>query len=359
MKEKPLPPELLKPIQPAPARPKGDGIHLGGDCYWDPMTLPNPHVVVIGASGSGKTQTLKALAYEIPRRYPNCQIVIVDFHGDQEIPGETCYPLHMSSPYGINPLLVNLDPSGGGPALQAIQVAHSLRKLQIGANQEGMLIRIFKRIYADRGITQEQPESWTNKPPNFRDLEKELESLSEDNDDKEAAKLLIKLAATFQYGIFSRPQIPLEAPVIRIDLSKLPPALQSISAESLANQMMNQHRLYGESQLRTVLFVDEAKEMRGSNALDRVIADGRKYGLGLVLASQSERHLSKDVIGNSATKIVLPVDQTEVKSVAKKFRFAEERIAALTPFKALVRLGKEAEVTEIYPYYKRIENNAA
>jgi DNA helicase HerA-like ATPase len=122
---------------------------------------------------------------------------------------------------------------------------------------------------------------------------------------------------------------------------------------------MNQHRLAGEinSKLpKTYLFIDEAKEMSKDegSACDRIIADGRKYGLGLVLASQSERHLSKDVIANSASKIVLPVDQTEVKKVANKFRFAERKLADLTPLHALCRFGKHALATEIIPYYQRI-----
>jgi hypothetical protein len=56
------------------------------------------------------------------------QIVVIDFHGDRQIEGETCYPLHMASRYGINPLMVNLDPEGGGPNLQAIAVAAVLKK---------------------------------------------------------------------------------------------------------------------------------------------------------------------------------------------------------------------------------------
>ncbi len=73
-----------------------------------------------------------------------------------------------------------------------------------------------------------------------------------------------------------------------------------------------------------------------------------------MLASQSERHLSADVIGNSSTKIVLPVDQTEVKKVASKFRFAERKVAQLTPLTALCRFGAHAELVEILPYYQRI-----
>lgn len=362
-KEKPLPQAVLKPVDTtAPLKQtEGEGgIHLGNGCYWNPEALPNGHIVAIGASGSGKTQTLKALAYELHRTYQGMQVILTDFHGDQKVLGETVYPLHMASPHGINPLVVNLDPEGGGPNLQAIAVASIIKKaLQLGPNQEGLLLDILSTCYRRRGLFQENHSSWRNEPPNFDDVQQEIENRLEDGC-KESQKLKLKLAATFQYGIFSRPQPKLTEKLIRIDLCKLPPAIAAIAAESLARQLMDNHRLMGEGKSklpRTYLFIDEAKEMpkvQGS-ACDRIIADGRKYLLGLVMASQSERHLSLDVIGNSATKIVLPVDQTEVKKVANKFRFTEQKVAQLTPLTALCRFGTHAEQVSILPYYQRIQ----
>jgi len=340
-KEKPLPVAVLKPELTHNTRsPEGEGIHLGEGYYWNPETLPNGHIVAIGASGSGKTQTLKAIAFSLHQTYPDMQVILLDFHGDQEIIGETCYPIHMASPHGINPLVVNLDPEGGGSNLQAIQIAGILKKsLRLGPNQEGMLIEVIKTCYLKRGIVQEQQETWNLEPPNFDDIEEELNrrvaTAFQDEEKKELAE--------------------------SIQLSKLPPSLAAISAESLAWQLMNQHRLLGEIQgrlPRTFLFIDEAKEMpkNEGSACDRIIADGRKFGLSLVLASQSERHLSQDVIGNSASKIVLPVDQTECAKVAKKFRFAEKKVAELSSLTALCRFGKDAEILEILPYYQRLED---
>jgi hypothetical protein len=56
---------------------------------------------------------LKAIAFSLRQTYPEMQVILLDFHGDQEIVGETCYPIHMASPHGINPLVVNLDPEVG------------------------------------------------------------------------------------------------------------------------------------------------------------------------------------------------------------------------------------------------------
>jgi energy-coupling factor transporter ATP-binding protein EcfA2 len=473
-KEKPLPVAVLKPEPINTQLTEGEGIHLGEGYYWNPEALPNGHIVAIGASGSGKTQTLKAIAFSLHKTYPDMQVILLDFHGDQEIINETCYPIHMASPHGINPLVVNLDPEGGGPNLQAISLAGILKKsLRLGPNQEGMLIEIIKTCYQSRGIVQEKQNTWSLEPPNFDDIEEELnrrvatafqdeskkelaESISLKNlsigkpntsgiyfifhqsvrangdspllyigaardiqkridghhhiryllknhypgetfeiryyqhladwqeliklenyliqihqpslnqttlrtECKESQKLKLKLAATFQYGVFSRPQPEFNQKLVRIDLSKLPTELRAIAAESLAWQLMNQHRLMGEISgklPRCFLFIDEAKEIpkKEGSACDQIIADGRKFGLALVMASQSERHLSADVIGNSSSKIVLPVDQTEVKKVAQKFRFAEKKVAALEPLTALCRFGKDAELLKIQPYYQRLED---
>jgi hypothetical protein len=361
-KEKPLPQAVLKAVDitsPKQIESKG-GIHLGSGCYWNPEALPNGHIAAIGASGSGKTQTLKAIAYELHSTYPSLQIVIIDFHGDQTQDGEKSYPLHMSSPYGVNPLVVNLDPEGGGPNLQAIAVAATLKKaLQLGPVQEGFILEILGECYQQRGIVQTNQATWTTAPPNFADVQAEIEKRVQGGC-KDSVKLKLKLNAMFAYGIFNRPAFPLEDKLIRVDLCKLPPELGSIAAESLAKQLMDFHRLLGEVKdktPRTYLFIDEAKEMSKSPALDRIVADGRKYGLNLVLASQSERHLSVDVLGNAATKIVLPVDQVEVKKVAAKFRFAEQKVAQLTPLTALCRFGTHAEQVSILPYYERVQNH--
>jgi hypothetical protein len=316
--------------------------------------MANPHGCVIGGSGAGKTQTLKAIAYSIKKEL-DCPVSLIDFHGDQSIEGETCYQVNMESPHGINPLVINLDKQGGGPNLKAIELAVLLRKtLGMGPNQEGLLIELLKECYERRRISQDKPLTWQLEPPNFGDLQAVVEERSET--DKEAQKLRLKMAALFEYGIFSKPQPPNQRHT-RWDLSKLPHELQAIAGDSLASQLMNSSRLLGESggQLRYFLFVDEAKELGHSKALNRIAADGRKYGLGLWVASQSSRHIHKDVLSNTFTKIVLPVDSSELSLVARTFRFSQDAIGALNPLEALVRFGKEAVKVNILPYYRRRE----
>ncbi len=358
--KKPLPASVLTPKKKVQSLSASiDGIVIGDGVVWNPVLLPNGHVVLIGASGSGKTQTLKAIAYELSKLFPDVRIIILDFHGDQQLPNEVCYPLDMESPHGVNPLTIDLDTKGGGPALQSIAVAAVLKKaLTMGPNQEGLLLNVVAQCYSHRGIRQDDPTSWKKVPPTFQHIQSEIEARIESGC-KESVKLQLKLAATFQYGIFDRPQPPLDAPVIRFDLSALGkvPGLGAIAAETITKQLMDSHRLMGEipdKTPRTYLFIDEAKEIKGSRSLDLILMDGRKYGLGAVLASQRDAHISDNVIANSATKIVLCVDQTEVSRVARRFRFADSLVGALQPLEALVRMGTQGHRCRIKPYYDRV-----
>ncbi|KOP26560.1 cell division protein FtsK [Hapalosiphon sp. MRB220] len=357
---KPLPTPVLKPTQSKKSTEStSDGILLGDQVYWNPAKLRNGHVVILGTSGSGKTQTLKALAHELPLLFPDIKIVISDFHGDLELPGEVCYSLDAESPHGLNPLVLDLDPKGGGPDLQAIAVSSILRKsLKMGDNQEGLVLNAFISCYQNRGIFQDNQSTWTLEPPTFADLETELQSRVEDGC-KDSQKLLLKLAATFKYGIFSKPQPSMSFPIVRFDLSALSkvPGLSAIAAETLLKQLFDSHKLMGEIDGRVprcYALLDEVKEIKSSHTLEKITSEARKFGLGVIVASQMDSDISNTVLANSSTKMVLGVDQVEVTKVARRFRFAVNLIANLQPLEALIRMDNDGFHTKIKPFYQRV-----
>jgi len=69
--EKPLPPVATLPVKRTAqaAESQTAGILLGQGVYWNPEALPNAHIVCIGASGSGKTQTLKGICFALRTIY--------------------------------------------------------------------------------------------------------------------------------------------------------------------------------------------------------------------------------------------------------------------------------------------------
>lgn len=356
---KPLPAARLTPNKAVNATATNtSGIMLSPSFYWNPLSTANPHFCGIGMSGMGKTQTLKAIAIELRRVYPDIRIIVIDYHGDLELNDETLYELNQESPHGINPLVVDIDPKGGGPNLQAIAVAATLKRaLTMGPNQEGLLIELLTDCYKTVNCLQSNLETWKVKPPTFSKLQELIVKRIADGC-KESPKLALKLAASFQYGIFNKPQPSLNHKLIRFELTSLAkaPGLCAIATEALLKQLMDTHRLLGAvpNTIRTYVLIDEAKEIKASPSLKTIVRDGRKYGLGIGLMSQMPSDYTDDIIANTATKIVLGVDSSEVKKTAIKFRFGEGTIANLKPLEALVRVGTKAEKIEIVPYYQRI-----
>jgi Helicase HerA, central domain len=338
---------------------KPEGIYLGDKVYWNPAKLRNGHAVILGTSGSGKTQTLKAIAHELPSLFPDIKIVVADFHGDLELPNEVCYSLDAESPHGLNPLVLDLDPKGGGPDLQAIAVSSILRKsLKMGENQQGLTLNAFISCYENRGIFQKDQSTWMNIPPTFADLEAELQSRLEDGC-KDSEKLLLKLAATLKYGIFSKSQPSINFPLVRFDLSALSkvPGLSAIAAETLLKQLLDSHKLMGEINGRVprcYVILDEVKEVKSSNTLERITSEARKFGLGVIVASQMDSDISNTVLANSSMKMVLAIDQVEAAKVARRFRFALGLVTNLQPLEALIRMDNDGFHTKIKPFYERV-----
>ncbi len=359
-KEKPLPAAIVTPQKKAAPIPTNqDGIMLGSGVYWNPLKLPNPHCVIIGTSGSGKSQTLLAIAHSLQQWIPNIKIIIADPHGDLTLPGEKCYELDQESRVGINPLVVDLDTKGGGSALQAIAVAGTLKRaLLLGVIQEGTLIDVLNECYSSVGIKQDEPQTWTKQPPTFAHLEKIMGERAESGD-KECSRLLIKFAATFRYGIFTRPQPDLNQPLIRFNLSALGkvPGLGTIAIEAIAKQLMDSHRLAGAQPetLKTILIVDEARHVKKSPSVGTILRDGRKFGLGCCLASQMIDDIDTEVIANSAMKLLLAVDQADVGKAAKRLNFASGIVTQLEKFEGLLRQGKDAQRVTIIPFYQRVD----
>jgi hypothetical protein len=358
-------------------------VDLGDGVLWSPEAHPNPHLLIVGGSGSGKSWTVRLLARRLLQLGYDC--VLFDFHGDLAVEGAANHAVSLDSRYGVNPLAVAPDPTGGGPNPQRIEVLERLRNTfkPMGSLQLALLDDCLKSVYQAYGLRQEDPGSW-NPPrvPHLGDLEAEIERrVAEDPGNQRARALRTKLAAAFDFRIFSKPGVPLDAgdaddaddaegaernaeedaenakkkgKGVRVDLSKLPPPLQYLAADTLLDQVFRRRRLDGPQPLSLFLLVDESKLCTPARrdsplaALNRLATEGRKFGVGLIAASQFVGHLPRDVVVNTFTKLVMKTDPTEIAPTARRFRIDETRLEALRrPGDALVHFADRTEWTSL------------
>jgi hypothetical protein len=330
-----------KPV-PQPIDPSALTVRLGKAddgslALWQPGKQVNGFKLVTGSAGSGKTFALKKLATGV-HRY-GVPVLVFDFHGDLDLDGVQNVLLSSGtdSRLGLNPMELNLaDGKQAGLYDQRGALKEMIeRAAPLGHNQRNALREAIEAVYTDKGILDNDPATWTRKPPSFSDLLAVIE-----NDGLRAAA-----SELFGHPIFSRSdQLSIEALLTkshRLDLSKLSDGVRYISAESLLQRIFRALRAKGpipitpkndKERFRLFVVIDEAKilTLGGGNILNILFEEARKFGLGMILASQIADHFSDEVRANAATMLVLkPLDIAQAKRNAPNVGVTPELIMTL------------------------------
>lgn len=85
---------------------------------------------------------------------------------------------------------------------------------------------------------------------------------------------------------------------------------------------------------RTFIVIDESKlvmpvgkeKENPFNAINRIVSEARKAGIGIILASQRVAHYSEEMLANINTKVLLRVEKNEYRSVKNKIGIKDDRV---------------------------------
>ncbi len=326
---------------------------------WKPGQQSNGFFLILGASGSGKTETLKVIGTPIAEA--GIPVLVFDFHGDVILPGVPSVLLSSgsASTLGLNPM--ELDTTSAEESGLYDQRAALRNMIQnavpaLGHRQSSILRDAFDEAYQRAGIRDNDVRTWTNSPPTFRDVQEILDDWAQD-DQRRSQRSAIEgcIAAVqelFDHPIFQRAKhVSVEEMLtssIRLDLSKLPDQIRFVATETLLRKLFRILRLRGpipvqpaddRQRFRLFVLIDEAKILslgggerdRADNILNELITEARKFGLGMILASQMSEHFSEEVRANAATWLVLkPMDVREAKKNAPNVQVDPEDLIHLT-----------------------------
>jgi hypothetical protein len=129
---------------------------------WDSRTALNPHILVVGGSGSGKTHTLRRMIHELAGTGGEVRLHVFDVHGDIDLPIASTVKFSESTFHGQNPLAVDPDPDHGGVRrrIQSVIAALNRTSRQLGTRQEAVLRALLQDVYAANGFYEDRPRSW-------------------------------------------------------------------------------------------------------------------------------------------------------------------------------------------------------
>lgn len=128
---------------------------------WDTQRLINPHILLCGKSGTGKTFRLRRMVEQLASQ--GARFHIFDVHGDIEIPGESRVIFSESSRYGYNPLVLNPDVHVGGVrrAINGFLSTLNRTTSRMGDRQAATLRALLLETYNWRRCYENQPRSWS------------------------------------------------------------------------------------------------------------------------------------------------------------------------------------------------------
>lgn len=302
----------------------------GHSLFWLPSPesgTTNPHLLLVGESGSGKTYTAQCLCAEIVNN--GIPVIVFDF-GQGFLTGHTTPPefeqyahpvelLADQEGVGINPLTIF---SGDlhGPLTVAQRVADTFARVypKIGVQQHAVLRDAVLQIFLDAGINPDYQTTWLKAAPEFSSLEKKLDRLANDRDNAKrryAAAVASHISTVFVFNTFRITSSPLawenvfssEPHTYLIQMRGLEYSLEKVVTEFLLWNLIGFVENLGPGPLRAFILLDEAHRLSfaPSSPVERLLREARKFGLGLILASQQPEDFSPVAFSNTATKLAL------------------------------------------------------
>ncbi len=293
----------------------------------------NPHMLVCGASGFGKTYFLVGVQAELSRLgFPTLIFDLGQGFSPRELPSgfaEVADPGYVTvnrDGVAVNPLTV-FSSDVRGPVNVAQRVADTFRRVypRLGIQQHAAIRDATLEALRRNGITVEDPGSWIRRPPPFRAVQESLAAQAEDRENlhrRVAATALSHISAFFIFDVFRSQGRKVDwdhllergRPTI-FELDGLETSVATAATEFLLWNLVAHVEALGPGPLRGLVVIDEAHRipLSDESPLERVLREGRKFGLGIILASQQPYDFGDLAFANTATQIVFQIDDPRGK----------------------------------------------
>lgn len=299
---------------------------------WIPKNETNSHLIAVGGSGSGKTETLKTIILELKNQKVNS--FIIDFHNDFKVLADHLVRIEGAS---LHPLEIQI---GERPIDVSYKVSRMISKVfALGDVQEAIIRDAIKEFYESSGIIDlRKPNEGMYKLLPFKKFKEILQATQIKGSDVQ--RLIAKISVIFDVDLFMKAtndSISLDTILKQISVIELldfpTEEVKALVADLLLNKLINYLYLRGKSNdIWLYCVIDEAHRMMYVDSpVERLLRESRKYGVGIILASQRPTDFSETILANAGTMIAFqaPLDKDAV-FLSKHFRTKKENFQRLS-----------------------------
>lgn len=268
---------------------------LSAPVFWDYRKLINPHIAIVGITGSGKSYLVKTFITRSSLIW-NTNAVILDWTGE--------YVKWVAQAGGINMdlgkehlnLLDLAGMSSGERVKQIMSALDILSDLQNFPREREEIETALESVYRKK------------KQPELKDLLAVLRG-------KKSERMIKRLTTQGSDFFSGKSTLPLSkilaSGLVCINLRGLPSEeLRSLAALTLLQfikEKMRREELREQKGIKLLVVLDEAWKIAQDERSDviTIIREGRKYNFALVVASQNPSDMHKTILSNAGTLFVL------------------------------------------------------
>jgi DNA polymerase III delta prime subunit len=326
----------------------GTNLLTGSDVYWPLTVKGNPHLLLAGLPGMGKTTCLLNLCTQMLE--VGIRPILFSYHQDIDDKLQALVPSVRFIDFrglGFNPLQV-MDREN---PMAYLDVAGALRDIfaaifpELGDIQGERIRQAIKQSFIEKGWDDPNAVLTELEEPKFKRF---LEILQDTpKPDRGLKSLLARLEELADYGFFnpsvSRKSLwesdePVIVRIHRTQNDNLQRAFASLIFYGLYKDMFR--RGIRDHITHAVIF-DEAHRAAKLTLIPTMAKECRKYGISLVLASQEARDFNVSLFSAIANYLVLRLTEADAKALTRNVasfdqeRTLIDRVKQMKRFKAL------------------------
>ena len=326
---------------PVPAIALGADTLTGADVQWSLPIKGNPHLLIAGLPGMGKTTCLLNLCRQMVTA--GVHPIVFSYHQDID---ERLVDLVTSVRFvdfdglGFNPLTVTNPES----ARAYLDVAGSLRDIfaaiypELGDLQCESIRRAIKESFSETGWTGSEAGA---REPEFSRFVEILRA--EPKPDRGLRTLLARLTELDDYGFFDigeareslwtsdRPT------VVRIHTTQNDALQRAFASLVFYGLYKDMFRRGIQERITHALIFDEAHRAAGLKLIPTMAKECRKYGISLVLASQEARDFDASLFSTVANYLVLRLTEADAKALVRNVATARQERSLIDKIKQMDR----------------------
>ena len=343
----------------------------------DTDRIMNMNMGIIGTTGTGKTQFTKSLVTQLYRgRQDNFDgspfgILIFDYKGDynetkqdfiKAVNARVIKPYKM--PY--NPLSLNLREKNNRmllPRHTASVFAGTIAKIyNLGPKQENTLFECIMEAYKQQRIADDIELTWRRSAPTIETVYRIYKSSGAADVNDMLSVVMNRLRGFVIFDPDPDRVIPLSKlldGVVVIDLSENDTKMQNLVVAITLEQFYAQMHTFGSSktdgrlrQIRNLILVDEADNFMktGLPVLRGIMKEGREFGVGTILSTQSLSHFNgndDDYSRYISSWVIHNVNDLSRRSIEAILNQSQKSTASEELFRTIKGLKKHESVVKL------------